>query len=283
MYRAIRRVLRQGTLPAIVAGALLLWAASADAATCPVRTQSLLAMPDGKSYAVLLNSDVKRSTDVRLTLYSTEWSYTVTLPAVSFARKMPDNPYPLLRSLARFTADTAFVTLPRPDTLLAVRADPGVGAAPAGCDPTYAYTLEIDLYRFGPRFVASRGSAAAGRAIVASFNPSTPAVAASVVAAEPELACAEPYAIPRTLLAAPANYPPEARAAGQTGLVIVAVDLGPNGAVENTNIVSSTAIDTLTQEAVKAAKATKYAPELFRCQAVAGTYLFRVGYTLPPR
>lgn len=281
MYRAIRPALRLASILAVIAGAQLLGAARADAATCPIRTQSLLAMPDGKSYAVLINSDLKRTTEVRLTLYSTEWSYTLTLPAVAFTRKMPDNPYPTLRSLARFTADPVFVKLPRADTLLAVRADPGAGESPATCDPTYAYTLEIDLYRFGSRFVPSLGSAIEGRAIVASFNASTPSVAAAVLAAEPALACAEPYAISRTLLTAPANYPKEARDAGETGLVVIAVDLSPNGAIQGTNIVSSTAIETLTQEALRAAKASTYTPELFRCQPAASTYLFRVGYSIP--
>jgi len=277
----IRRALRPATVLAIVAGVVLLWAARADAATCPVRTQSLLAMPDGKTYAVLLNSDIKRTADVRLTVYSTEWSYTITLPAVPFARKMPDNPYPLMRALARFTTDPVFVTLPRADLLIAARADPGVGDAPPGCNPTYAYTLELDLYRFGEKFVPSAGSSAEGRVIVASFNAATPKVPASVVAAQPELACAEPYAIAHTLRMTAANYPVDQRANGETGVVVIAVDLSPAGAIENTNIVSSTANDVLTQEALKAAKATTYAPELFRCQPVASTYLFRVGFLLP--
>jgi TonB family protein len=272
-----RPALRLAVILAIIAAAVTFGPARALAATCPVRTQSLLAMPDGKTYAVLLNSDIKRTADVPLTLYSTDWTYAVTLPAVAFTQKMPDNPYPMMRSLARFTAAPAFVTLPRTDNLIAVRADP----VDAGCAPTYAYTPELDLYRFGSRFVASPGSAAVGRAIVASFSAATPAAAATVTAANPALTCEEPYAIPRTLHSATANYPAALREAGETGLVVIAVDLSPSGAVENTNIVSSTAVAELTQEAAKAAKATTYKPELFRCQSVASTYFFRVGFSKP--
>jgi TonB family protein len=277
MSFSIRPALRLAVLLAIVATAFLITPARADAAACSVRTQSLLAMPDGKTYAVLLNSDQKRTEDVALTLYSTDWTYRVTLKAVALTQKMPDHPYPMLRSLARFTAAPAFVALPRNDNLIAVRADP----IEAGCAPTYAYTPELDLYRYGARFVPSPGSAAEGRAILASFTKTTPVATAVVNAANPALTCAEPYAIARTVRMMAANYPPELRDAGETGVVIVAVDLAPSGAVEGTNVVSSTAVRELAQEASVAAKASTYSPELFRCQPVASTYMFRVGFLKP--
>jgi TonB family protein len=71
------------------------------------------------------------------------------------------------------------------------------------------------------------------------------------------------------------KYPDIARDQGATGVTQVKVTLDATGAVTDASVYKSSGNQALDYEAIKAAKATHYTPEIVNCVRTAGTYIFR--------
>ena len=116
---------------------------------------------------------------------------------------------------------------------------------------------------------------------VASAAPaptSGPATAAPVPTPTPR-SCAQPHEDAKTVQKAEADYPEMARQQGAVGVVTVKVQLTATGQVTGLGIYKSSGFSALDQEALKAARNSRYAAEVEECQKVAGQYLFVVDFT----
>jgi TonB family protein len=87
--------------------------------------------------------------------------------------------------------------------------------------------------------------------------------------------CAQPHVDPSTKNPIQPEYPEIAREQGAYGTAKVAVTLDPHGNVLAAAISQSTGNAALDQEAIKAAKASTYVPEVVDCKPVGGVYLFK--------
>ncbi|MDE2483054.1 MAG: TonB family protein [bacterium] len=111
--------------------------------------------------------------------------------------------------------------------------------------------------------------------------PPGPAIAAPTGPPEPtptpKPACAAPYVPAQAVAVVSASVPDDA--AQRTGEAQIAVTLTPSGAVASAAIHRSTGDLMLDREALRAARASTYAPEIRDCARVGGTYLFTVDFT----
>jgi protein TonB len=122
---------------------------------------------------------------------------------------------------------------------------------------------------------------------VASGKPAPPGPAATpaptpepTATPTPKPQCANPNAdasIKGT--AVEPEYPDIAREQGATGVTQVKVTLDATGAVTDATVYKSAGNQALDNEAVKAAKATQYVPDIVNCVKTAGSYIFRAEFT----
>jgi protein TonB len=90
--------------------------------------------------------------------------------------------------------------------------------------------------------------------------------------------CAQAHQDAATTQKAEADYPEIARQQGAVGSVTVKVNLTATGSVVSLNLYKSSGFGSLDQEALKAARNSRYSPEVEDCQKVAGQYLFVVDF-----
>jgi TonB family protein len=118
------------------------------------------------------------------------------------------------------------------------------------------------------------------RAAYAELDPSRPPTQLLKVIGEgTTVTCKDPYASARFdgPPVAP-DYPAMARALGQTGTTLVKVSLTDTGAVDAVAIYRSSGSDALDRSALNAAQRSHYKPQLFRCDPVAGAYLYTANF-----
>jgi TonB family protein len=96
---------------------------------------------------------------------------------------------------------------------------------------------------------------------------------------EPEMTCAQPYRWAATIAKAEADYPEIALMQGATGTAIVLVALDAQGSIVAIRLYGSSGSTALDDATKRAAAKTTYTAEVFRCEAVAGDYLFVVDFT----
>lgn len=95
----------------------------------------------------------------------------------------------------------------------------------------------------------------------------------------PKPACANPNADATTTQAVEPDYPDIARQQGAVGTTQVKVSLDAAGHVLDASVQKSAGNAALDQAAVKAAKASSFAPETVNCVKTAGSYIFRADFT----
>jgi len=106
-----------------------------------------------------------------------------------------------------------------------------------------------------------------------------PTLAPTPAATPVRPSCAAPHVDARAIVKAEPDYPPLAQAQGAMGTASVRVSLSETGAVVGADIYKSTGNAALDREALKAARNSRYAPEVEDCQRVPGRYLFVVDFT----
>jgi protein TonB len=113
---------------------------------------------------------------------------------------------------------------------------------------------------------------------VVTSTTSASATAAPIPTPTPR-SCSQPHQDAATTQKAEADYPEIARQQGAVGTVTVRVNLSATGSVAGLNVYKSSGIAALDAEALKAARNSRYSPEIEDCQKVAGQYLFVVDFT----
>jgi protein TonB len=116
-----------------------------------------------------------------------------------------------------------------------------------------------------------------GTGTPAPATTSAPATAAPIATPTPR-SCAQPHQDATTTQKAEADYPEIARQQGAAGIATVKVNLTASGLVAAANLYKSSGFAALDQEALKAARNSRYSPEVEDCQKVAGQYLFVVDF-----
>jgi protein TonB len=114
---------------------------------------------------------------------------------------------------------------------------------------------------------------------VASAPPAPTAGPATAPPATPTpRSCAQPHKDATTTQPVTPDYPEIARQQGAIGVTNVRVSLSATGSVISVKVYKSSGNQSLDQEALKAARASRYSPEIEDCQPVAGDYLFRAEF-----
>jgi TonB family protein len=109
-------------------------------------------------------------------------------------------------------------------------------------------------------------------------DPGDVPLALTFVGSDGPLACAQPYQLAHVVKAEQPVYPESAKFVHATGTALVRVDVLEDGSVAHTSLFRSSGNQALDVSAIKAATASSYAPALFRCNPIAGAYIFRVEF-----
>jgi len=95
----------------------------------------------------------------------------------------------------------------------------------------------------------------------------------------PGPACSNPNVEAKTVVAVAPERTTDDFSAGTNSTAMIKVDLDANGRVTGASVYASTGSLELDRAALDAARASTYAPEMRDCQAVPGSYLFKVEFS----
>ena len=256
-------------------------ASAAATAPCALHVQTVVAV-DEKVYAVILRSDEVLS-DVNLALYSEGNDYAVSLPGLRFEPTASPEPPSRLAPAAGFASAPIFVVLPKVDVIIAARAEFSDGSLQRDkdCFADYAYT---DFYQklSNPTYTRSEEDKTLKLELSHAYVRGAPTVTALATIARTATGgkgCPVGASMARMTRVMEPDYPAAARAGGITGSVQVFVRLDQDGKLLETGIYKSSGSPTLDQAARRAAETSSYSPEIFRCERIPGTYLFRANFT----
>lgn len=252
---------------------------------CDVVPTGIYAMPGDKIYGISLRSRTGDAASVNLTLYSDLKDYRVSLTEVPFERGEPAaeaSPTPSSVPPSQLLYGiSVFVTLPNPDTLLRVVAtndDKALGSV-GSCRPGHA-----DTYYFTKMLYPARPLDETTRrhqdAMVQELSDGVrPVVALLTAARNPgEVVCPVRYRDAVTTNAVSPDYPIVAYYSRLSGKVLVRIDLGSDGSVNEASVYLSSGSDLLDYAALEAARASTYQPAIFRCEPSSGSYIFRADF-----
>ena len=262
--------------------ALLVCLASAQRAVadpCTVDISFVRAVANTHEYALEFGSTVDGVADLRWTMYAGDRAYTARFATTTFTAPIPASP----RAIERWHSAPTYVRLP--DDAPAVSAatveliDPDA-KTPIACSGGRMYfgaqtgylddpDAENDAAERATRVEAQRALDGA-----ASATPTTLQATASA-----PLTCAEPFRPASVNKPFQASYPLAAQFARVTGKTFVLVEVAPAGDVAGAFVVGTSGSRDLDEAARAAAEKTTYRAERFRCDAVAGSYLFQVDFT----
>jgi TonB family protein len=130
--------------------------------------------------------------------------------------------------------------------------------------------------------VPSKSDDAQEKAVRDGLDPAaTPIAPYKVLGSGSANSCLKPYAHAKVDgYPMQPQYPVIARSMGATGMSAVRVALNADGSVAGASIYKSSGFDSLDQAALQAALATHYKPEIFRCEPIAGAYIFRAEFAV---
>lgn len=248
-------------------------------APCALHVETVVSV-DEKVYAVILRSN-ETANDVHLTLYSDANDYAISLPGTRFepvASNAGSSPF---APQAALESAPIFVVLPRADLIEGARVDLSDATLQKdqSCFPTYAYT-DFYLRMSNPTYAPSVEAKTLKLQLSHAYVRGAPTVSALVIdRSSTGQNCPVPARQARmTRFVVPA-YPDVARAAGFTGSVQVFVRLDASGKVLETGIYKSSGNAALDAAARRAAEASGYSAEIFRCEPIPGTYLYRADFS----
>ena len=268
---------------AAVFGAIPKPVAAALKPICDVFVQNTYAMPDGKTFAVALRSQVRATSDVHLHLFSDQNEYGLDLKNVSFEPiQTESNATPSPAVAPSFIAPLFFVGLPRADILLGLIAQQRGATAPdarsclAGLSYTDAYR-RVDDPQYQPTDAAKADLQELTRVFLTGVVPER----AVDVPAKPgaNADCPVRYRTPAAVKLLQPEYPLAARGRQRIGgTTLVKIQLDADDSIADATIYRSSGNTALDAEALNSARRSEYKSAIFRCHAMAGTYLFRATF-----
>lgn len=234
---------------------------SALAAPCAVEPRSVVRSASPNAYFVDLRSFSSMHARLRLTLFAGDDSYAVDVADASLTKKgtglTPVDP-----------TWTTTVPVALPDGIaeakgLQVRTLGSNGEAVECTGGSSGIPVPGDTTKRSARKLAADAS---------------PPVVATFVRHEVPAECERPYVAARLLKPARPEYPEAARSAYASGTVLVSLDLNEDGKAISSPVVGSSGFALLDRSATEAALGSQYAPQIFRCTPVAGSYLFEAQF-----
>ncbi|MBC5810942.1 MAG: TonB family protein [Candidatus Eremiobacteraeota bacterium] len=224
-----------------------------------------------------MTADATEPSSLHIGLFSDTNDYYVNVARVRFETPSTEGASAAHGSLR---SEPLFVSLPRPDDILAATVEPlEPDARSPLCRKQYHYTDSYQA-RLNTRFKPAARERAMATSLSDTFNGGVTALAAlATIGTSDPKTCAVPYAPARTIATAQANYPALAIVQGATGTVVTRVDLDDRGAIVGATVTRSSGNFQLDTEGKRASTNSRYSPETFRCQAIAGSYLFVVEFT----
>jgi TonB family protein len=238
--------------------ALLVCGARASATSCP--SLGSVASHDGHLYVARSVAAAPFVGSAEATFYTATAAYGAHLPSLSVTT--PDKTF-------GYRSETMSFINPGTEPLEAVVITFAQTDAAESC---------IDHLHIDP---PSQGEDARVKAVFDALDPAAaPTALVKIPGSVSTLSCAKPYTI-ASVDGYPMQpqYPGIARAQGATGAASVRVALNADGSVVGTSIYKSSGFDSLDQSALQAAQATHYRPEIFRCEPIAGAYIFKAEFT----
>ena len=111
-------------------------------------------------------------------------------------------------------------------------------------------------------------------------SAAAPTVAPPVVARPPRAECANPFVEASVTRATQPDYPQSARDLNLGPVSVeIEVTIGPDGEIKDAEVYRSSTNLAIDQSALRAARASTYAPKIVNCNPVAGRYLFRADFS----
>ncbi len=238
--------------------ALIVCAGKASAASCP--SLGPVSTHDGQLYVARFFAATPYAGTADAEFYTATAEYDAHIPSLSVATA---------DKASGFRSETLSFLNPGTQPLEAAAITFAQSDAADHC---------IEHLRIDP---AAQRDDASVKAVFDGLDPSAAPVALlKVLASGLALTCVKPYRY-ASIDGYPVQpqYPFIARSMGATGVVSVRVALNADGSVADASVYKSSGFESLDQSAVKAAQATHYLPQLFRCEPIAGVYIFKAEFT----
>ncbi|MBD5634506.1 MAG: TonB family protein [Candidatus Eremiobacteraeota bacterium] len=221
--------------------------AAASAATCP---HASLATTDGKTYVAEFADSKPYSGRVDATFYTASASYAANDVALSI---------PPSREAASHSKSVIFVS-PASEPLQGVELTFGSADSATACVEKEPIAVP-----------SARASAAAKMTAAADAAP----VVLAYLGSEDRLACPQPYVSARIHgTPAPLQFPNASMIPDGIRQALISLDIAPDGSVTRATVSHPSGYYALDRAALQAASQTRYDPAVFRCEPIAGTFVF---------
>jgi len=251
--------------------------AAAEADVCSTTIAFVAPVGTPGTYAIEL-ANLLRTTapnDFRVTLFSANASYELRLDSQLFSRKVDAAVVPTLSWVSAAT----YFEMPGGAAVESAYVEP-LGADGASTIPCVYnhYLVQSRAETIALPYYKQRTLLAESDAATVHYSKGVQLEHATFRADVSPPDCKQPYAEPKLLRANPPTYPELARRDGVTGMAQVLVELDNTGKPLSAAVAKSANNNDLDSAAELAALTSTYAPQLFRCQAIAGDYVFRAQF-----
>jgi TonB family protein len=248
---------------------------AAPAATSYTRPWIVAVAPagDGSVWGVTLRSNATAPQRVVLTLYTEGEAFALEALDVAFPHRIETDG----TNSAHFTSDPVFFALPKGSKA----ADACVVPADSSATPACTY-VDHEVPKVALNDDYQRESARVAAETAAELGPESLVHGQDLHVRVDSRVCSKRYTWGAQLVrgVAPA-YPALAASLGRTGAVSVVVFIDATGRPYDAAIYHSSGFQDFDSSAIVAAQRSVYEPEIFRCKAVAGSYIFRADFTGP--
>jgi TonB family protein len=235
------------------------------------------------TYGLILGSGESGPAAVHVEFFSDTDDFALHIDGVKFDAPPDAQPSPATGVARTLRSAPYFIHLPKAADLVAARAQQldDSGSPFTFCAPQYTFT-DYWQSQLTPGMPLSDEARTLRQTLRHAFLAGAPTLAALETIARTSqrgASCPERYRMARTTRPVVPNYPALARTRGVRGVSYVAVTLDATGAVTEAHVYQSSRSKELDDAALDAARRSGYAPEVFRCEPVSGTYLFRAEFT----
>jgi len=251
-------------------------AANADACSTSIGFLMPLATPGTYGIELANLTQTRVAGDFVVTLYSASASYELRLDGQLFDRRPKTAGPPMLS----WVAAPAYFDVPGAAAIESAYVQPleadGVQSTPCLFNHYRVRSradIMSELYSQEPTLLDESDVAAAN------FSADSPITHATFRSQSPSPDCKQPYAEPRVLHAMSPPYPPSAIRDGASGMAMILLELDNAGKPLSAAVVKSANYDALDRAAEVAALTSSFAPQLFRCEPIGGSYVFRVDFS----
>ncbi len=228
-------------------------------------------MPDDKTYAVIFRSPAEGPADLRLTLYSASFTYSVRLNGVAFVNAA-DKPSPNAPG-GYSESQPAFITHPKADLSIGASVEPTSPPPQGACEPQYSLTDYL-LKGLSPTYVSSETRRLERVRLDHAFALGVTAVPIETTV-QNAAGCDRPFTPARIKdsVAPNLSFKPADVTQASVG---VAVSLDSAGKITDVRLVQPSGYRAIDDAVLDAARRSTYDPATFLCRNIASVYQTRL-------